>query len=464
MFTASTALFAAYMFLHTTTFQLASHGGAAYLTAAQQEALYYLHQAFAVLGFLSFAGSRRILRGARSRRALTASTLGVDFAGTAALFAAKSAFAYQYIAPVVILCLCYLGGLVYWRMAETLRGSDRMGAVMGGGCAIAYALQYPLQLWHGASLLLPVAMLAAFAVLGRLLLRDEATDAAQAGASAARDKKQTLSLACACAVTAALIMLNCFYDGYIEQMQTLTGYDAYNAFDWPRLLLIPGLLLFGFLGDVKRGKYLPLAVLCAIFVTLLNPVLTGIMGAYRLNMCLFYIGAAAAISYYNLTCWRLAPQTRCGELWAGMGRVIDAAVGTVLGVTHFYSLSNAIVIAADALALVLLIVAMALNGDLIIFHDTISDAAASEAPKPADDEARPARFAQRYLLTPKETAVLRELVLTDADQLTIADAMGIQVSTVQKHCNAIYRKTGAANRIELLRNYEDGRWDTDDSK
>ena len=248
------ALFAAYMFLHITTFQLGSHVGTAELPAAQQEFLYYAHQVFIVLGFLSFAPTKRFLTEKR-RRTLTISVMSAYALGTAVLYAARGALVSRYIASATIFCLGYLGGLVYWRMSDGLRGSDCMGMTTGVGCAAAYALQFLFHLWHGQTPLLPAVMLLAFAALARLLFREDETGEETPDAeNFAQGRTLAVSLLCACAMTVAMIVLVTYYDGYIERMQVSTGYGVYNAFGWPRLLLVPCNLLLGRLGDVMRGR------------------------------------------------------------------------------------------------------------------------------------------------------------------------------------------------------------------
>lgn len=454
------ALFAAYMFLHTTTLQLGSHVGTAELPAAQQEFLYYAHQVFIVLGFLSFAPTKRFLT-EKCRRALTISVMSAYALGTAVLYAARGVLVSRYIASATIFCLGYLGGLVYWRMSDGLRGSGCMGMTMGVGCAAAYALQFLFHLWHGQTPLLPAVMLLAFAALVRLLACEGKAGREDAAGEKTSPQGRTLavSLLCACAMTVAMIVLVTYYDGYIERMQVSTGYGAYNAFGWPRLLLVPCYLLLGRLGDVMRGRYISVIAVFGVLAVLLTPVLIGENSAYWLNLCIFYIAVAVLISYYNLTFWRLAPHTKKPELWACMGRVLDGAVGVALGLLHFSALSVVKVMVVEVLMLGLLLVAFFLDMERGLPGERRTSQAPNAAVKTADDSARTARFAQHYGLTPKETAVFRELVLTDADQQAIADVMGVQVSTLQKHCNAIYRKTGAANRIELCRSYEAGRWD-----
>lgn len=448
------ALFAVYLFLHTTTFQLGSHGGAAYLAASQQETLYYLHQACSVLGFLAYPASRRFLHGEGRRRALTAAAMAAYALGAAALFSARDAFAYQYIASAVIFCLGYMGGLVYRRMSDALRGNSHMGISMGAGCAAAYALQFLLQLWRGPSPLLPVVMLAAFVMLADFLFRKPEPSAGEAAADGTETRGGALivSLTCACVVTTALILLNCFYDGYIERMQVMSGYTAYNAFGWPRLTLVPCFLLFGLLGDVKQGRFVPLAALCAILCTLLNPVLTGVAGAYHLNMCLFYVGVAAAISYYTLTFWRLAPRTRNPALWAGMGRVIDGAAGVAMGWLRFSDNTAPVVIGVEAALLVAVIVALAVNGDL----NLAPRGASVSVPVPQEPTADPiAAMRTRYALTERETEVLEKLLLTEGNLQQIAEELLISRRVLQRHITALYQKTGAKSRVGLAQLYRE---------
>ena len=95
-----------------------------------------------------------------------------------------------------------------------------------------------------------------------------------------------------------------------------SDYASYNVYSWPRLTLLPGYLLFAVIGDRKKGKYVPIAALCIMLITLLNVVLIGDSETYRLSMCLFYFAIAAFTSYYLLTFWRLAQGTKHPAFWA----------------------------------------------------------------------------------------------------------------------------------------------------
>jgi len=76
----------------------------------------------------------------------------------------------------------------------------------------------------------------------------------------------------------------------------------------------------------------------------------------------------------------------------------------------------------------------------------------SQAPRPALIVLTPA-FADRFAITPRETeaaqAVLDGLTYKDA-----AEKLGVSPSTVKSHVLSVYQKTGAGNKIELLRMVE----------
>ena len=253
-------------------------------------------------------------------------------------------------------------------------------------------------------------------------------------------------------ITMALLIFTTYYNSYIHHLQVASGYTDYNVYTWPRLLMIPAILLFGFLADIKGGKLLPLSTLCVVVVALLNTVLLG-RETYILNMCLYYVAITSVIAYYNLTFLRLASRTKHPAVWAVMGRVLDSAA-VILGMTlKFSALSQVAVLIIDIIALVVVIVMMALTGAF----DLSMPEAAEEAPVPEtthEPELPPDPFPviqDSYRITPSEMKVLRELVTTDDKQDVIALRLNISVSTLRHHVTSIYKKTGVQTRSALCK-------------
>ena len=122
------------------------------------------------------------------------------------------------------------------------------------------------------------------------------------------------------------------------------------------------------------------------------------------------------------------------------------------------ALSTPVVLGLDIAGVALVILLMALGGDF-----TLSAAEAVEvlpAPEPTPSlspEETLAKIRERYDLTPRETEVLRELVLTEDKQTAIAERLSIQVKTLQDYVTRLYRKTGAATRSGLTDLYHENR-------
>ena len=439
-----TGLFASFVFLQFTILNLANHAGEGYLPMEQREQVYYIVQVFVILGFFPHAAARRLFEKNCVLKGVTAAVLAVFLAGGTVLFLSEGSRLQMIVTYATVFCLGFLGGVVFLRMSQaTAAGMDTAWS-LGLGSAAAVALQYPLQLRWGVTPPLPVFMLAAFVLMSRVLLREPAELRRSGPAETTLPRR----IVFACLIAAMLVLFASFYNSYIHHLQVQSGYTDFNVYAWPRLIQIPSYLFFGLIGDRNQGRLVPVTALCLTLAALLNAVLAGNAGAYWLNMCLFYLALSGAVSYYDLTFWRLAPGTRHPALWAPMGRVIDSVLVLLSYGIHLGGLPAPAVLAVDVAGLALIIVLMAANGDF-------NFAAPEPVPAPADGEERLARLADRYGLSPAETKVLREMVLTEDKQSVIAETLSIRVSTVQHHTTAIYRKTGASTRAGLHLLYND---------
>ena len=438
-----TGLFAAFMFLQLTVLGLGNHAGEGFLSPERRELVYYALQAFVILGFLTYAATDRLICRAHVHKRITAAVLAVFAIGTAVmLFADKATRFYLIVTYTVVLCLGYLGGATYHRMSRETAAGGKTAQSMGLGCAIAIALQFVLQIQWGITPFLPVFMLAAFVLLAVHLLRTESESESE-GESAEKTPSHHLLFACLIAVV--FVLFTSFYNGYIHHLQIQTDYTDYNVYSWPRLMLIPCYLLFAAIGDKRQGKMVPVVALCIALVAMLNSVLNGSAGAYRLNMCLFYCAIAASVSYYNLTFWHLAKGTKHPALWASMGRILDSVMVLVAGAIHISALPTAVVLTINIAGLAAIIVMLTVSGGF----NLSASATQGVAPSLLSEEATFDRIREKYALTPREADVLRELVLTEDKQTVISERLSIKVTVLQKHVTQLYRKTGAMTRSGL---------------
>ena len=440
------ALFALFMFVQLTVLSCGNHAGEGFLSTTQRESVYYALQLFVIGGYLAHALIFRALPNARSRRlpsgvAMLFLALGAAFM----LFAPSGSAAYLAVTAFTVFFLGHLGGMVYERMSRMTAGTGSAAFAMGTGCAAGVALQYALQLQWGATPLLAPAVLASLILLAKGSLFDDNAVTADPFTVLERPVPR-LRLICACLITAALLFFAAFYNAYIHHLQILTGYTDYNVYSWPRLMMIPCYLLFALIGDLRGGKLVPPAALCIALLALLNSVLSANADAYRLNMCLFYCALAAAVSYYDLTFWRLAPKTKRPALWAPMGRILDSVSVLAAAAVHLSALPGAAVLALNLLVLACVILLMTLNGDLDLRADAQEAGAAAE-----DDESeRIARFSASFRLTARETDVLTAVLHSDLSTPKLAFELGMGERTLYRHLSSIYEKTGTDSRMALV--------------
>ena len=438
-------LFFSFMYVQLVLLRAGNSAGRGYLSDARQEWVYGFFFFSSILGFLLHAALGPRLTSGKARDAVSLCALILCAAGgLMLLFLSPASLLYLIVTGVTVFLLGWVGGAVYLRLSVLLPTAAHAGLQLGGGYAAAVALQFFTQLQWNVLPAVTLCLLLSFACLAVSLTGQDRREPA-----APEPEKQLVprvKLLSAVVITAALLLFTVYYTGYIHHLQVASGYGDYNVYTWPRLIMIPVVLLFGWLGELRDGRLLPLGTLCVSVAAFLNAVLAG-RETYLLNMCLYYVALAGVIVYYHLTFLRLAPQTKHPALWACMGRLTDSATVVFSLAFGFSALPQAAVLAVDVALLVLAIVVMALNRDFVLDRPA-PPAPAPAAPTPAD----PFPVLQaRYGITPAEMNVLRELVLTEDKQDVIAARLNISVSTMRHHITSIYKKTEVQSRAGLCK-------------
>ena len=441
-----TCLFGAFVFVQFSVLGLANHAGEGYLATGQRELVYYALQAFVIGGYLLHALFHRHRTCKRMRYVFVCGVIGALLVCVAAMLVVGPASpGYVVASMAAALCVGAIGGAVHLRMSRATLMGDGIARCMGLGSAAAVVIQYLLQIRWGVTPFLPVFMLAAIATLSLLLLRAEPEDSPEGDGKVAPTSPQRI--AATAVIAATFILFTCFYNETIHHLMIQSNYTTYTVYSWPRLALVPGYLIFAAIGDKKGGRYVPVASLCVMLVALLNVILVGERGTYWLNMCLFYLAIAAFTSYYLLTFWRLAPGTRHPALWAPFGRMLDSGMVLLAGAINLSALPAPVVLGLDIAGVAVVIVLMALGGDLNLADASPSPEEAEPAPSP---EERVQLLAIECGLTEREREVLSALVLTEDKNQQIADALGISRRTLQTHISRIYQKTSVETRAGLV--------------
>lgn len=445
-----TVLFSAFMFVQFIILRMSNQAGRGYLEQQHQELVYLFVQLVVICGFFSHALIKAVVKRERTYKAIVLAALLLCMAGTAVLlFSPADSLLYLAATGFSVYFLGCTGGAVYYRLAALTSKKARSGLCVGIGYSTAVALQFCLQLQWTVIPAIAVLLLASFGVMGFLLIKNtEAIAPAKQGrAFAPRSILFYTSV-----ITLALLIFTSYYNSYIHHLQVASGYTDYNVYTWPRLLMIPAILLFGILADIRGGKFLPLGTLCVVVIALLNTVLLG-KETYILNMCLYYVALTVVIAYYNLTFLRLAARTKRPAVWAVMGRVLDSAAVVLSISLKFSALSQAAVLIIDIAALVIVIVMMALTGAFDFSRHVLQEPQpeAEKAEEPEPDADLFSAIGDSCRITPSEMKVLRELVTTDDKQDVIAARLNISVSTLRHHVTSIYKKTGVQTRSALCK-------------
>lgn len=437
-------MFASFAFVQFVILRMGNQAGRGLLPDSIQEKVYLFLQVAVILGFLSGA----LLQKAGQTAGLAALAVCLSGAGFM-LFAPIDTALYLTVTGITVFALGIVGSLVYTRMAALTSRGAYVGFSTGAGYAFAVLIQYILQLRWVIKPLLALALLASFGALGYFLTRRM-----EQNPITRVEKPSAARFVLPLVITTALLLFTMFYNSYIHHLQIISNYTDFNVYSWPRLLMIPSVLFFGFLGDFRGGRYLPIGTLCVSAVALLNALLLG-SETHLLNMCLYYLALSSIVSYYHITFIRLAAKAKRPALWACAGRLLDSAVVILSFVIGFSNLPPVAVVVTDIISLVVIIISMALNGDFnLSLH---SEAAAptvdevKDEPKDTPDPLETIR--ERYGLTPAELRVFRELVLTEDKQTVIGDRLSIKLRTVQANVTSIYRKTGVNTRSGLVQLY-----------
>lgn len=262
-------------------------------------------------GFVSFALLRRMFSDEKARIRLLVISNIVYFISVIALYFMQSVIAYSIMAMLAAFSLGVLGGMVYFCMSLALAQTPYIGKVMAIGASIAVVLQYLLQEYLDILFGIPVMLVLGFSATLWLAVNKPwewlGEDCLPYDKETAESRKEIRKRLLILSLTVvALSVIGTFYDTQMMRLSIETDYQKFDYYSWPRLSIIVGYVLIGFIGDIKKQKYVPIATLCMAMFAVFNPILFGEFENYRFNMCLYYICLGANISYFNLMFWNLA--------------------------------------------------------------------------------------------------------------------------------------------------------------
>ena len=455
------AFFAIYMFEYMVTLTFIDQRNIGVSNSSWQLALHYLDYVLVAAGFVSFALLRKIFKGEKGRIRLLVIPNLVYFISVIALYFMHSVIGYSIMAMLAAFSLGILGGMVYFCMSLALSQTPYVGRVMAIGASLAVLLQYLLQEYLDMMFGIPVVLVLGFSATLWLAINrpwawlgEDCLPYDKESVETKKDIRKKLLILSLTVV--ALSVIGTFYDTQMMRLNVQTNYQEFNYYSWPRLFIIAAYVLIGFIGDIKKQKYVPIATLCMAMFAVFNPILFGELEDYHFNMCLYYICLGTNVAYFNLMFWNIAQKTKHPELWAGMGRVISGLAECALAAACIADLPLYLIIGIDILMFVVLVISLAAGGYLLIGNRSDkkckNDMETDGEPAMTPQE-RLKLYAQHCSLTPRETEVLERLLTTDDDLQGIADSLYISRRMVQRYVSSIYEKTETKTRIGLFQSY-----------
>lgn len=339
-------------------------------------------------------------------------------------------------------CSYFLGGtgaFLHYSAALCLHRSAVTGRVAGGSIGLAVAIQFLtdtcLDSGQTAILLALVSL-----VLAMLLARTPAPATADEAPSAPPSRR-TLAL-----VTAGTAILSIVVGLNEDIVTRLYATGALDVTSWPRLCYLAGLLLAGFLADIRKRAFMPVITLCVLMLSNMAIFFLSDPRHYQLNLSILYFYSDFYVVYFTVLFLDLAPGTRWPLLWAGMGRLCRSlCVGA-----FFLCPSDLFGLLGQEYSIVLNTLLLAGVCAIFFWSGQLRDHGAARSAPPLRQDQAIGLFAQKHALTHRETDVLRA-VLASSDPLgNIAVCLGISERVMQRHLTSIYAKCGVSGRLELV--------------
>ena len=403
-------------------------------------------------GFASFTLLRRICRAEKSRKAalLIIGTLCLTMAVVLLIVDSPAVFIVCSVAALLL--TGHIGGCVYYNTAMYFAGSRYTGRMIGTGMGAAILLQFVVQklTQHAAVFMVSIFLSVAFVMY--FIVRAPKDWILENPLPYSSDGRKDNSTAAA--LIAAVVLMS-LVSGMIDSVLTAFNAEkAYDVYSGVRLSYALGLVLAGFIADIRERSYLPLATVCAILLSSICMFFLSEEVGYFAGTALMYLYSGFYVIFFTVMFLDFAPKSGCPELWAGMGRIVRSltVAATVIPAFKIYDAlgSTALAVGSCLASIGVLLVLLPHIGRAVIAPEKGGE---EPAPRTMSPQERLELYARSCSLTPRETEVLEKLLTTEDDLQGIADCLYISRRMVQRYVSSIYEKTETKTRLGLFQNY-----------
>ena len=403
-------------------------------------------------GFFSFPLLRKLCKTEKVRKTALLLIGGLCLVAATILLLATRPALFLASAMAALLLTGHIGGCVYYNTAMYFAGSPYTGRMVGSGMGAAIFLQFVVQNLTPQAVAFMLSIFLSVAFVMYFILRAPRDWVLENPLPYASDSRGIRKTAAALIVAVVLMSL---VAGMIDSVLTAFNAEkAYNVYSGVRLFYALGLLLAGWIADIRERAYLPLATVCTILLSTLCISFLSEEVSYFAGTALMYLYSGFYVIFLTVMFLDFAPKSGCPELWAGMGRIVRSltVAVTVLPALKIYD-----AVGGTALAVSSCLVSIAI---LLVLLPHIGRALPAAVPpeetSPKQEltpQQRLKRYAEACCLTPRETEVLEKLLTTEDGVQEIADSLYVSRRMLQRYIASIYEKTDTKTRIGLFQSY-----------
>lgn len=225
--------------------------------------------------------------------------------------------------------------------------------------------------------------------------------------------------------------------------------EEVHLFSFTRLFYALGLVLAGFISDIKKQAWLPLSAVISMMLSVIACVFLSKPSTYNFNMSVMYFYSGFYVMYFTAVFMDLAPKTKNPALMSGLGRITRSIV-TSLFTFLLYSaktdFSVTFLIILNSVLSILLLILFTVTRKIYAVPTSPKDTASD---KIMSSEEAILKMAEMYSLTEREKEALHNLLCSEDGVQEIADQMFISRRVLQRYISSIYEKTGVHSRIGL---------------
>ena len=448
------AFFALYLFSSVVSQVLMDMVRKEALTERANVLLHYLLIPVIGAGILSFYFIRRIVQEEKGRRTVYFLCNLIYVTSLIGALYADSFVPLTLCNMLVYFSVGHLGGAVYYYLSCVLSGTAYGGRLFtlayASGLLLQYILQKCLLLEKGLAVVLVATFLLSTYIIVKnpwdFLFENPLPYAKEDETRGKLLKKQLLMLS---GTGICYLMCLSLSEISLAAMQLTGKADMYG---FPRFFLIFGMLAAGCAIDYGKRRY-SLLTFCMLLLGVAVSAFSEESAYLTAVMCAFYFILAFYFAYHIYGFWELAQRTVRPELWAGFGWALS-----LIAEGAFYPLAvrlQAVLPLRITAQLILLTAALLLLVCLGEFETSVFDKYALEKRllAPAQRETDMLAFSKRFLLTPRETDVMRELLSSEGTMKELAKSLAVSERVLYRYMKRLHEKTGTETRAGLVKLY-----------